>query len=95
MQATAEFQHPRADRRVLDRAALAVTGVHNVAALLVCALGRVQRVDDAHLVRHFSCFRQVTAYLDAIRLGRDRCGRPHHVLFLRLGIEGVDVAHAA
>jgi hypothetical protein len=33
--------------------------------------------------------------LDAMRLGGDGFGFAHHVLFLRLGIKGIEMAHSA
>ena len=79
---------------MLDRPALAVAGVHDVAALLMRTLVRVERIDDAHLVRNFRRLRQVSADLHPVRTRRDRCRRPHHILLFRFRIEGVEMAHA-
>lgn len=80
---------------MLDRAALAIAGVHGVRTLLVRALDGGHRINDSDFIHDLRRFREVVTDLDAIGSGVDHGGGAHHVFFLRLRIEGIEMAHAA
>jgi hypothetical protein len=71
-----------------------VSGAHFVDALLVRALRVRHRADDRHLLRVLRDERQVAGDADAVGFCGDGLGRAL-ARGARLGVEGIDVAHAA
>ena len=79
---------------MLNGATLHVAGVHEVTARLVRALIGIHRTNDCQLVGVSGEARQEFGKLNAADIGFDRADWAL-VFPVRLGVEGVDVAHAA